>query len=207
MANLNANNPRGGPAAAGAERHLIEVVAQGCRQSRNVSKRCAGWGPSLQAGHRREIAGRQTRRAGGTRRGPDVGTSRPHPNPPESARSRAQPSRPRKLDGINPSSPASQPGCARGRAHSGLCRNVSKRHAGWGPGREAGTGGGDRRTANPKGLGGRGSGRKWGRARPHPDLVGGLVPGPAGFQAYGFRGSAGAPACQFARRGLGWGHV
>ena len=32
-------------------------------------------------------------------------------------------------------------------------RNVSKCYAGWGPGREAGTGGGDRRTANPKGRG------------------------------------------------------
>ena len=53
---------------------------QGYRQSRNVSKRYAGWGSSLQARHRGENAGRQTRRAGGTRQWPDVGRSRPHPD-------------------------------------------------------------------------------------------------------------------------------
>ena len=59
---------------------IRRASAQGNRQSLNVSKRQAGRGPSLQAGHRGEIAGRQTRRAGGTRRWPDVGTSRPHPD-------------------------------------------------------------------------------------------------------------------------------
>jgi hypothetical protein len=93
------------------------TIEQGCRQSRNMSKRYAGWGPSLQAGHRGEIAGWQTRRAGGGRGGGRMwGRAVPTPIP------RAQPSRPRKLDGISPSSPAGQPGCARGRAHSRLCR-------------------------------------------------------------------------------------
>ena len=91
-----------------------------------MSKRYAGWGPSLQAGHRgagfgfprSKVQGpRSKREGGGTRRWAECGDE---PSPPPVPG--AQPSRPRKLDGINPSSPASQPCCARGRAHSGLCR-------------------------------------------------------------------------------------
>jgi hypothetical protein len=76
---------KAGPAVAGPALRFggsaeMRPTHQGYRQSRNGSKRQGGWGPRLQAGHRGEFAGRQTRRAGGTRRWPDVGTSRPHPD-------------------------------------------------------------------------------------------------------------------------------
>ena len=100
---------------------------------------------------------------------------------------RAQPSRPRKLDGISPSSPAGQPGCARGRALSGLARQP---WVGWWGGKAtdnvgtwanatpggAPTGmpgtGGRSLDGKPEGPGGT---RRWadvGTSRPHPNPPG-----------------------------------